>query len=71
MNLLNNDVAIHFIKDKSYLNEMPFDPPEAYPEYQGKNVNPRNRIYAGIRDLFIAGLAYVYKEPFETHLLFI
>lgn len=54
MNLLNNKVAINFIKEKSYPDDMPFDPPEAYPEYQGKNTNPRNRIYAGIRDLFIS-----------------
>lgn len=52
MNLLNNQIAIKFIHDKSYPSEMPFDPPEAYPEYKGKSLNPKNHIYAGVRELF-------------------
>lgn len=52
MNLLNSQVAINFIEEKTYLDEMPFYPPEAYPEYKGEDINPKNQIYAGIRGLF-------------------
>jgi len=57
MNLNDNSVAINFIDEKKYLSEMPFDPPEAYPEYKGSSINPRNKIYAGVRQtLYQLGL---------------
>ena len=57
MNLNDNSVAINFIDEKKYLSESPFDPPEAYPEYKGSSINPRNKIYAGVRQtLYQLGL---------------
>ncbi|MGV7223011.1 MAG: DUF362 domain-containing protein [Nitrospinales bacterium] len=64
MKLNDNSVAINFIDEKKYLSEPPFDPPEDYPEYRGKGLNPKNKIYAGIRQtLYQLGLD---AENFNT-----
>ena len=51
MDIFNKDVAIEFVDDKTYPSELPFDPPEAYPEIPKTGINQRNSIYEGIRAL--------------------
>ncbi len=64
MNIFNNDVAIQLIDQKKYLSDHPFHPPETYPECVGEDTNPKNTIYAGVRELFHSmGLD---KENFGT-----
>jgi len=64
MYLHNKKVAINFIDQKEYLSDLPFDPPEAYPEYKGNSINPKNKIYSGIRHTFyLLGLD---KENYNT-----
>ena len=52
MDILNNTVAVNFTGLKKYDDEVPFDPPENYPEYKGKGINPVNKIYAEVRETF-------------------
>lgn len=52
MNLKSNKVIVSFLNPKKYPSDSPFDPPEHYPEYSGKSLNPQNKIYAKIRDMF-------------------
>jgi len=47
----SNRVAVHFAANKTYPDRVPFDPPERYPEYTGKAVDPGNTVYSGVRDL--------------------
>ena len=51
MSLKNNNVTVTFLNSKNYPSEIPFDPPEHYPEYRGKSLNPGNQIYAEIRNM--------------------
>jgi len=51
MDLRNNKVAIHFTKSKGYSSNMPFHPPQSYPEISGEAVDRQNEIYDGVRDL--------------------
>lgn len=51
MSLQNNNIAVSFLNSKEYPSEIPFDPPEYFPEYWGKSINPLNQIYARIRDM--------------------
>ena len=57
MNIKDNRVAVDFIAEKNYPEQAPFDPPERFPEYQGKSLNPGNQVYSGVRStLFHLGL---------------
>ncbi len=50
-------VAVTFTIAKSYPERLPFNPPEAYPEYRGNAVDPQNEVYAGVREtLYRLGL---------------
>ncbi|MHA1942186.1 MAG: DUF362 domain-containing protein, partial [Candidatus Hodarchaeales archaeon] len=51
MRLKNNNIAVAFLNSKKYPSVIPFDPPEHYPEYRGKSINPLNQLYAKIRDM--------------------
>lgn len=72
MNITDNRVAVNFIAEKNYPSEVPFDPPQRFPEYQGKSLNPGNQVYSGVRNtLYQLGLDkenYGAKEwnPFKT-----
>jgi uncharacterized protein (DUF362 family) len=57
MTLENKQVVVNFVDSKRYPAAAPFDPPERYPEYAGKALDPSNRIYAAVRDtLYRLGL---------------
>jgi uncharacterized protein (DUF362 family) len=51
MNLQDNRVALCFAKNSTYPNELPFDPPLAFPEYRGNSLNSKNEIYSCIREI--------------------
>ncbi len=53
MNLKNLNVAAEFTNIYSYFEKHPYDPPEFFPEYQGKNIDKNNQLYKKIRELFI------------------
>lgn len=62
--LQDKRVAVTFTGLKEYPAELPFDPPERYPEYALKGVDPNNKVYAWVREtLYRAGLD---KENFGT-----
>jgi uncharacterized protein (DUF362 family) len=64
MNLFDNTVVVNCVESKDYPNQIPFNPPEKYPEYTGTELDPRNQIYAEVRDTFYKlGLD---KENFNT-----
>lgn len=52
MDFFNNDVALEFIDRKSYPSQVPFDPPEVFPEMSHTQIDPHNSIYSGVRALF-------------------
>ena len=52
MSLHNNNVAITFTGKKNYPNEIPFDPPEMYPEFKVSATDPDNEVYAAVRETF-------------------
>lgn len=55
--LQDKRVAVSFTGLKDYPTELPFDPPERYPEYALKGVDPNNEVYAWVREtLHRAGL---------------
>lgn len=57
MALSESKVAVHFAPQSGYPAQGPYDPPEAYPEYQGKTLDRGNHIYAAVREtLRICGL---------------
>ncbi len=57
MNIVDNKVAIVFSDIKAYSSNLPYDPPERYPEYEGESLGPNNHIYSKIREcLFQLGL---------------
>lgn len=64
MGLSNNKVVVTFTGLEGYPEEVPFDPPERYPDYQGWSINPRNQVYRWVREtLFLLGLD---QENFNT-----
>jgi uncharacterized protein (DUF362 family) len=53
----SSQVAIQFVDPKAYHDTQPYDPPAMYPEYEGASIDPRNHVYAGVRNmLFRLGL---------------
>ena len=57
MKIADNRVAVTFIPEKHYPEEVPFDPPERYPEYIWQSLNPGNQVYSGVREtLHLLGL---------------
>ena len=55
--LQDKRVAVSFTGLKDYPTELPFDPPEKYPEYGLQGVDPSNQVYAWVREtLHRAGL---------------
>lgn len=57
-------VAVTFTGLKGYPSQIPFDPPEKYPEYPLKGIDPNNKVYHWVREiLFRAGLD---RENFGT-----
>jgi len=57
MSSQDSNVAVHFVNKAGYHKLVPYDPPEKYPEYRGKTVDPGNHIYAAVRDtLILSGL---------------
>ena len=64
MTINNNTVAVEFFESKDYPRELPFNPPIKYPEYQGTELDPNNKIYDHVRQiLYKSGLD---KENFGT-----
>lgn len=62
--LQDKRVAVVFTGLKEYPTIVPFDPPESYPEYALKGVDPGNKVYAWVREtLYRAGLD---RENFGT-----
>ena len=53
MSVDNNNVALNFTGHTKYYGKIPFNPPEAYPEYTGKDIDPDNYIYADVRNTLI------------------
>jgi uncharacterized protein (DUF362 family) len=63
MTINNNTVAVEFFGTKDYPREVPFNPPVKYPEYEGNELDPNNKIYDHVRQmLFKSGLD---KENFN------
>ena len=63
MTINNNKVAVEFFESKNYPREVPFNPPVKYPEYDGNELDPNNKIYDHVRQiLFKAGMD---KENFN------
>jgi uncharacterized protein (DUF362 family) len=46
-----NKVAVQFLDRKTYPEQVPFNPPERYPEYAGTSLDETNTVYAGVRDM--------------------
>lgn len=44
-----NKTALTFVEPRSYCDTMPFNPPVRYPEYAGKELDPQNHVYEGVR----------------------
>ena len=63
MTINNNTVAVEFFESKDYPRDVPFNPPIKYPEYQGTELDPNNKIYDHVRQiLYKSGLD---KENFQ------
>jgi uncharacterized protein (DUF362 family) len=63
MTINNNTVAVEFFGTKDYPRDVPFNPPIKYPEYDGNELDPNNKIYDHVRQiLFKSGLD---KENFN------
>ena len=57
MTIKNNTVAVEFFESKDYPRNVPFDPPKKYPEYEGSELDPNNKIYDHVRQiLYKSGL---------------
>ena len=57
MSLKDKRVAVNFSGVGTYFENPPFHPPEYYPEYEGREIQPENGIYPAVRQvLFQAGL---------------
>ena len=64
MRLTDTNVAFNFTNLKTYPQNSPFHPAEAFPEYQGKEIDPGNPVYGAVRDtLYAMGLD---KENFGS-----
>jgi uncharacterized protein (DUF362 family) len=50
MSFDNYNVAVTFTGLTNYPRQVPFNPPEKYPEYCGKDVDPQNKVYHHVRD---------------------
>ncbi len=53
MHILDNTVATNFTGLKSYPDNVPFNPPEKFPEYTGSDIDPDNQVYAEVRKDFL------------------
>ena len=57
MTIKNNAVTVEFFESKKYPTKVPFNPPIKYPEYQGTELDPDNKIYDHVRQiLYKSGL---------------
>ena len=64
MGFENHDVAVTFSGLTDYPRQVPFNPPQKYPEYRGTELDPGNQVYHHVRQtLFRLGLD---KENFNT-----
>lgn len=60
----NHDIAVTFTGLADYPRQVPFNPPQKYPEYRGVELDPRNQVYTHVREtLCRLGLD---KENFNT-----
>ncbi len=60
----NHDVAVTFSGLTDYPRQVPFNPPQKYPEYRGTELDPGNQVYHYVREtLYRLGLD---KENFNT-----
>ena len=60
----NHDVAVTFTGLTDYPRQVPFNPPQKYPEYRGTELDPGNRVYHHVREtLYRLGLD---QENFNT-----
>ena len=56
MSLNDKRVAVNFSGVTRYFDQLPFHPPERYPEYEGPEVQEGNNIYSAVRQvLYQAG----------------
>jgi uncharacterized protein (DUF362 family) len=63
MTINNNTVTVEFFESKDYPRNVPFNPPIKYPEYEGSELDPNNKIYDHVRQiLYKSGLD---KENFN------
>jgi uncharacterized protein (DUF362 family) len=46
------NVSLVITEKKDYPRQVPFHPPELYPEYTGTETDPDNQVYAGVREVF-------------------
>jgi hypothetical protein len=64
MGFHNYDVAVTFTGLTDYPRQVPFHPPQKYPEYRGTDLDPGNHVYHYVREtLWRLGLD---RENFDT-----
>lgn len=51
MTINNNTVTVEFFESKDYPRNVPFNPPIKYPEYEGSELDPNNKIYDHVRQI--------------------
>ena len=49
---LSDLIALKFTKTPAYPKQAPYDPAEAFPEYERHGTNPDNEVYSAMRELF-------------------
>jgi len=51
MDLKNNQVTVQMLDEKSYPKDLPFDPDQEFPEYEGSVGTETNEVYSGVREV--------------------